>query len=130
MTSKTEKKKKDTVDVIFVDDFIGVFVSEDEETTDYDLEISIAKVLEINHSNSKLKVWWMFGTSWGGVWYEWKFKKTKKPYVQWIDTSSVIVVNRKWLKLTLTKKSGHVPHSSKYCIDQKSIEDIILLLGG
>lgn len=128
MTSKTEKKKKDTVDDIFVDDFIGVFVSEDEETTEYDLEISIAKVLEINHSNCKLKVWWMFGTSWGGVWYEWKFKNTKKPYVQWIDTSSVIVVNRKWLKLTLTKKSGHVPHSSKYCIDEKSIEDIILLL--
>jgi hypothetical protein len=110
-----------------VNDFIAVY-DDSDDNPEYNLQLSIAKVLEINHATSELHVWWMYGTSWSGLWHEWKFKNTKQPYIQWIETSSIIAVNRKWLKLSLTKKSGHVPHSSKYCIDKKSIEDIVLVL--
>jgi hypothetical protein len=110
-----------------VNDFIAVYDASDDNP-EYNLQISIAKVLEINHATSELHVWWMYGTSWTGTWYEWKFRKTKKAYTQWIESSSVIVVNRKWLKIILTQKSGHAPHNSTYYIEKESIEDIIKLL--
>ena len=123
-----DKKKIETVEDIFVGDFIAVYTESDEDNSEYKLDISIAKVIEINHCKSELYVWWMYGTCWTGLWYEWRFRKTRKAYKQWIETSSVITVNRRWLKIILSQKSGHAPLNSKYNIEKSSIEDIIRLL--
>jgi hypothetical protein len=39
--------------------------------------------------------------------------------------SSIARVNHKWLKITMMKKSGTVPHSSKYAIAEESVVKII-----
>lgn len=124
------KGKKDTIEDLNVGDFIGVLRSEGEDIdqppeSEYVLGISIAKIREVDTKSGQVEVWWMYGDNWYGTWYEWKHKTNRKAFIRWIDVSSIAQVDHKWLKIIMNKKSGTIPHSSKYMIDEASVVTII-----
>ena len=79
----------------------------------------------MNIKTGQAEVWWIYGDDWYGTWYEWRHKSNRQAFIRWIDVSSIARVNHKWLKITMMKKSGTVPHSSKYAIAEESVVNII-----
>jgi hypothetical protein len=128
-TPKDVKGKKHTIEDLNVGDFVGVRRLEGDidqpQETEYVLLMLIAKIREVDAKRGQVEVWWMYGDDWYGTWYEWKYKTSRKAFIRWIDVSSIVQVNHKWLKIQMTKKSGTIPHSSKYLIDESSVVTII-----